>query len=102
MPGQTSTASSRSLEAVQRGVQRLGALARLDGEVGPADVADEERIAAQERQRRVGARAIAEHEREVLWAVSRRRAGEQLDGADGDRIAARAAGGSRIRHPPPR
>ena len=43
------------VEAAQGGVQRACALARVGGEVGTPDLADEQRIAGQERERRRGA-----------------------------------------------
>ena len=53
-------------QAVQRRVQLARAVLGLDGEVGPRDVADEQRVAGQERP-------VVDEERAVLGTVARAR-----------------------------
>ena len=50
-PGYTSTPSPSSTSRPERVEEPLGALARLDGEVGPRGVSDEERVAGQDDPR---------------------------------------------------
>ena len=47
------------------------ALALVDGEIRPGDIADEQRVAAEHRPRLVAARAVHERERRVLRAMTR-------------------------------
>ena len=47
------------VEAAQRRVQRVRPGAGIDGQVGAADLADEQGIAAQQRERLAGAVAVA-------------------------------------------
>ena len=57
---------------VQRAVHVGGALTRLDREVGPGDVADEQRVAAEQRPGGVVAAGVAQQEGGVLGPVPRR------------------------------
>ena len=72
MPGVDLDPVAELDEAVEASEERLGALARLHGEVGPREVADEERVACQDEPRVVGTCAVGDRERAVLRAVSRR------------------------------
>ena len=55
---------------VQRAEDVDGALARLDRQIGPGDVADEERVAAQHRPGLVAAGGVAQQERGVLGPMA--------------------------------
>ena len=58
------------------------ALRAVDGEVRPRDVADEQRVAAEDRPRLVAARAVDERERGVLGAMAGRVQGAHADVAE--------------------
>ena len=66
-------------EPAQRVEEPLGAVQRLDREVGACRVADEERVAREHEPRLVAARAVDHREGAVLGAVARR-----VDRADDD------------------
>ena len=66
-------------EPPERVEEPLGALARLDGEVGPRGVADEQRVAGQDEPRLRPAREVADGEAAVLRPVPRR-----VDAAEDD------------------
>ncbi len=78
------------LDLVGQGEQALvqgaedagGALARVHRQVGAGDVADEQRVAAQHRDRVAAALGVAQQERGVLGSVSGR-----VDRLDRDRLA---------------
>ena len=55
------------LQAVE---EPFGAVRRLDGEIRPGGVADEERVAGQDEPRLVAARAVDDRERAVLRPVA--------------------------------
>ena len=57
-------------EPSQRVEEPLGALARLDREVGPCGISDEERVAGEDDPRIVAARPIADREAAMLWSVT--------------------------------
>ena len=59
-------------QAVQRVEKPLGALRRVDSEIGASGVADEERVAREYEPRLVAARAVDDGERAVLGAMARR------------------------------
>ena len=75
------------VQSAQRRVQGPRARAGIDREIGAADLADEEGVAAEQRERLAGAVAVAQHQGEMLRAMARRRARRQDGRADGDRIA---------------
>jgi hypothetical protein len=60
-------------QAAARAEETVGALVRIDREVGPADRADEERVTGQHEPGIVAAAAVGDDEREVLGPVARRR-----------------------------
>jgi hypothetical protein len=60
-------------QAPARAEQAVGTLVGVDGEVRPADRADEERVAGEQQPRLVATAAIDHGEREVLGAVAGRR-----------------------------
>ena len=62
----------RQQPLVQRAEDVGRALARLDREVGAGDVADEQRVAGQDRDRVAAAAGVAEQERGVLGPVAGR------------------------------
>src|SRR4051794_27051931 len=66
-------------EAAQAVELSLGSLTRLDGEVRPSRVADEEAVAGQHEPRLVAARAVGHGKTAVLGTMSRR-----VDRADDD------------------
>ena len=69
-PGHTSTVSGSAHElVVERVEDAAGALLLVDREVGPGDVADEQRVAGEDRPRLVRAGAVDERERGVLGPV---------------------------------
>jgi hypothetical protein len=71
------------LEQPPDGAEELArALLLLDGQVGPRDVADEERVAGEDEPRLAGAARVLHEVGEVLGAVARRREGPDLDVAD--------------------
>ena len=57
---------------VQRAEDAAGALGLLDREVGPRDVADEQRVAGEHRPRLVAARGVDQREGGVLRPVAGR------------------------------
>ena len=67
---------------VQRTEDAARPLARIDGEVGPGDIAREERVAAQKRPGLVASRRVMEEERGVLGPMSGRVDGLDLDLAE--------------------
>ena len=79
MAGKTSTPSGSSSEAPQAVEQALGALLRLDREIRPRGVADEQRVAGQDEPRLVRARTVDHGEAAVLRPVPRRMDGAQRD-----------------------
>ena len=84
-PGHSSTSSGERQQAVVERVEDLAsALRLLDREVGPGDVAGEQRVAAEDAPR--GSPSAREHERGVLGPVA-----GGVDGLDHDRRRARAA-----------
>ena len=68
-PGQTSTSSPSSSSRAQRAEDPARALLLLDREVGPRDVAHEQRVAGQHRPRLRPARGVDQRERRVLGPV---------------------------------
>ena len=71
-PGQTSVVSGSDMSfVVQRAEDAARALLLVDRQVGPRDVADEQRVAGQHRPRLVAAVAVDQRERGVLGAVAR-------------------------------
>ena len=62
----------RQQRVVQAGEDAARALVALDRQVGPGDVADEQRVAGQHRPRLVAAAAVDERERGVLGPVAGR------------------------------
>ena len=56
---------------MQRVEDSRRAVARLDREVGPRDVADEQRVAGQHRPRIASTSGVPQHERGVLGAMAR-------------------------------
>ena len=71
-PGKTSTPSASSSSRRRRVEQALGALARLDREIGPGRVADEQRVAGEDEPGLVGATAVGDREAAVLRPVAGR------------------------------
>ena len=59
-------------QPVQRVEEPLGALSRLDGEVGPGGVADEERVTGEDEPGLVGPAAVDHRDARVLGPVARR------------------------------
>ena len=74
-------------EAAERVEEPLGALARLDREIRPGGVADEERVAGQHEPRIGPARAVDDGEAAVLGPVAGRVDAAQHDVADRDLVA---------------
>ena len=74
-------------EPAQRVEETLGALARLDREVGPRGVADEERVAGEDDPRIGPAREVADREAAVLGPVPGRVDAAQDDVAERDLVA---------------
>ena len=71
MPGpDLDLVGQRHQPLVQRAEDLGRALARLDREVGAGDVADEQRVAGQDRDRIAAAGGVAEQERGVLGPVA--------------------------------
>ena len=71
-PGQTShVVGQRQQRVVQRAEDAARALLLVDREVGPGDVADEQRVAGQHRPRLGAARGVDQRERRVLGPVAR-------------------------------
>ena len=71
-PGHTSHVfGQRQQLVVQRAEDAARALLLVDREVGPGDVADEQRVAGEHGPRLVAARGVDQHERGVLGAVAR-------------------------------
>ncbi len=71
-------------EPSQRVEEALRALARLDREVGPRGISDEERVAREDDPRIVAARSIADREAAVLRPVARRVDAAKNDVAERD------------------
>ncbi len=74
-------------EAPERVKEALGALACLDGEVGPGGVSDEQRVPGEDEPRLVAARVVDHGEAAVLRTVSRRVDAAQDDVAERDLVA---------------
>jgi len=74
-------------EAAQRVEEAFGPLARLDRQVRPGGVADEERVAGQHEPRLRPARAVDDGDAAVLRAVARRVDAAQDDLSEGDLVA---------------
>ena len=72
MAGEDLDAVGQLEQPAQRVEEPLGALLRVDGEVGPPRVADEERVAGEHEPRLVGARAVDDREARVLRPVAGR------------------------------
>ena len=81
-PGIDLDAVAELEQPAQRVEEALGALARLDREVGPGGVADEERVPGEDEPRLVAARAVDHGEAAVLGPVARRVDAAQDDVAD--------------------
>ena len=58
-------------ELAQRGVQSMGSVSGLVGEIGAGDVTDEQRVAGEQQPRLVASREIADREGQVLGAMTR-------------------------------
>ena len=82
MPGIDLDAVAELDEPAERVEEPLGALARLDREVGPRRVADEERVAGEDDPRIGAARAVADREAAVLRPVAGRVDAAQDDVAE--------------------
>ena len=89
MAGVDLDAVSELEQATERVEETFGALARLDREVGPCGVADEEGVAGQHEPRLVGARTVRDREAAVLGAVARRVDAREDDVPELDRVAVR-------------
>ena len=89
------------VQAAQGRIQGVRARPRIHCEIGPADLADQEGVAAEQGERLAGAVTVAQHQGEVLRAMARRRARRQDGRADGDRVAADAGCRSRTRRRAP-
>ena len=76
-------------EPAQRVEEPLGALARLDREVRPRGVSDEQRVAGEDDPRIVAARAVAHREAAVLGPVAGRVDAAKHDVAERDLVAVR-------------
>ena len=84
MAGEDLDAVAELDEPAQAVEEAFGSLVRLDREVRPARVADEERVAGEDEPRLVAARAVGHREAAVLGAVARRVDRAQDDRADLD------------------
>ena len=74
-------------QPAERVEEPLGALASVDGEIGPGRVPDEQGVARQDEPRLGPAREVGDGEAAVLRAVPRRVDAAQDDLADGDLVA---------------
>ena len=112
-PGHTSTCSGSSSSVAQGVEDPARALGLLDGQVGPRDVADEQRVAGQHRPRLLAAARVDQRERGVLGPVAGRVQGADRQRAErplvavGERLVlvvgarrARGRGSSRRWRPP--
>ena len=84
MSGEDLDAVAELDEAAQAVEEALGSLLRLDREIRPAGVADEERVAGEDEPRLVAAGAVDHREAAVLGPVTRRVDRAQDDLADLD------------------
>ena len=88
MPGKDLDAVAEPRESpMQRAVQALGALGARDREVGPRDVADEQRVARQEDPGLVAALEIRDRDAAVLGPVARCVQDVQCDVPEDDPVA---------------
>ena len=91
-PGQTSAKSPRLQQALQRAVEPARALLRVDGEVGPGDVAHEERVSGDDEPGLIAPAPVGDQVGGVLGPVPGRRERRDRDLADATTRSPSASG----------